>query len=250
MLTKLNYQDLETISLLGCGLLFILLERCLPKNRSLDVRGQFKLDVTAFIFLVISVNFSRWVASEFYETLAFKKGLLSLSGLPFIFQLMAAHLLSDFVLYWIHRGMHSNKLLWRTHEFHHSIDSLYWFSGFRTSFLHTCLYAFPQVLIGFYFFDFTSFELGIAFSLGVFFNIFIHSNIILPEWLPLHWIFVTPDFHHPHHSQLGTQNKNFANVFTIWDRLFGTYVPPKKIRKDFKYGLKEKSSLIRMMIGL
>jgi sterol desaturase/sphingolipid hydroxylase (fatty acid hydroxylase superfamily) len=49
---------------------------------------------------------------------------------------------------------------------------------------------------------------------------------------------------------MGTQSKNFGNIFSFWDRLFGSYVNPEKMRSGHKYGLKEKPSNWRMMIGL
>lgn len=249
---NLRYQDYETIGLVLFAFMFMMIERLYPKNPDLDIKSHLKIDIAAFVLLVAGVNISRHAAALFFEAVNFNSlGILEFTfSWPFFVKLILAQLIADFLLYWLHRGMHSNSFLWRTHQFHHSAESLYWFSGFRTSFMHAFLYAFPQVLVGFFLFKFTPVELGIGFSLGVLSNNFTHSNLKLPSWIPLHWIVVTPDFHHPHHSQMGTQNKNFGNVFSIWDRLFGTYVAPQKIRPDFKYGLKEKPSYLRMMIGL
>lgn len=249
---SLTYQDIETVGLVIFSLVFALLERLWPKHADLAVRDQLKADLLAMLVLVVGVNLSRLFVSTVlnrFDVAAYT--LIDASGeWPFIFRLIGAHLLSDFCLYWIHRSMHANANLWRTHQWHHSAEKLYWFSGFRTSLTHAFLYAIPQVFVGFYLFKFTALEAGIGFTVGIVSNLFTHSNLQLPSWLPLHWVLVTPDFHHPHHSQLGTQNKNFGNVFSIWDRLFGTYVDPALIRKDFKYGLKEKPSDLRMMIGL
>jgi sterol desaturase/sphingolipid hydroxylase (fatty acid hydroxylase superfamily) len=250
MVKNLNYQDIETIALIMFSLVFIVLEAFFPKHKDLEKRLYLKPDLAAFILLVAGVNISRVAAVEVYTFLALPKNLLHASSWPFVLKLLTGHLISDFCLYWIHRAMHSQAFLWRTHQFHHSVEVLYWFSGFRTSFMHLLIYAFPQILVGFYFFDFTPLEAGIAFSFGVISNLFTHSNLKLPQWLSLHYILVTPDFHHPHHSQMGTRNKNFGNVFTIWDKIFGTYVDPSQIRSDFKYGLKEKPPQWRMMIGL
>jgi sterol desaturase/sphingolipid hydroxylase (fatty acid hydroxylase superfamily) len=252
MLENLKYQDIETFALITFALMFVCLERLWPKHQNLDIKSHLKLDLMAFVLLILGVNFSRFFVSYLYDHAGLKSlGLIvSTVSWPFILKMCLAQLIADFFLYWIHRGMHNWDILWRTHQFHHSAESLYWFSGFRTSFMHGLIYAFPQVLVGFYLFQFTPLELGLGFSFGVFSNLFTHSNLRVPRWLPLHWVFVTPDFHHPHHSQMGTQNKNFGNIFTIWDRLFGSYVDPKKIRADFKYGLKEKPRVWRMMLGL
>ena len=54
-----------------------------------------------------------------------------------------------------------------------------------------------------------------------------HADVALPrrfDWA-LRWLIVTPDVHRTHHSiQQREGNSNFGQVFTIWDRLFGTYV--------------------------
>lgn len=249
---ELRYQDIETIALVLFALVFVVTEKLRPKHKDLDVKSHLKTDVMAFLLLIVAVNISRPVANLFFEAVNFKSlGIIAATlSWPFLIKIVLAHLISDFCLYWIHRWMHKGGFLWRTHQFHHSAEALYWFSGFRTSFMHAFIYAFPQVLVGHFLFQFTNLELGLGFSLGVISNLFTHSNIQLPKWLPLHLVFVTPDFHHPHHSQMGTQNKNFGNVFSIWDRLFGTYVDPARIRADFKYGLKEKPKTWRMMLGL
>lgn len=248
----MKYQDIETVLLIVFASIFFWMEKKWPKNSPLDVKTHLKDDILAFVILALGVNISREIAHLFYQYIGLKNyvSLEKFLTVPFIFKLFFLHLVSDFCLYWIHRGMHKWDFLWRTHQWHHSAESLYWFSGFRTSFMHAFLYAFPQIFAGFCLFDMGPLELGIGFGLGALANLFTHANILIPGWLPLHYVLVTPDYHHPHHSQMGTQNKNFGNVFTIWDRVFGTYVDPTKIKKDFKYGLKEKPAKWRMMIGL
>lgn len=252
MLDNLRYEDIETAALIIFLTIFILVEKFWPKNRNLDIKSVVKWDILCFFVLVASVNISRLVVTQIYNGMNIKSlGVMEATAqLPFLVRMLMAFLISDLWLYWLHRGMHNNAFLWRTHQLHHTPETMYAFAGFRTSFMHALLYAFPQVLVAFYLFQFTQLELGIAFGLGVLSNLFTHSNISVPKWLPLHHIFVTPEFHHPHHSQLGTQNKNFGNVFTIWDRMFGSYVDPSKIRSDFKYGLKEKAHKWRSLIGL
>jgi len=72
----------------------------------------------------------------------------------------------------------------------------------------------------------------------VFFTYFTHANISLPIWIdkPLSYIFITPNVHKfHHHFERPWTDTNFGNIFSIWDRLFGTFVydDPKKIH----YGL-------------
>ncbi len=56
--------------------------------------------------------------------------------------------------------------------------------------------------------------------------LFGHANLRTPGWLDraLSLVLVTPRFHHVHHAAGETDyNNNLGIVFTVWDRLFGTY---------------------------
>ena len=61
---------------------------------------------------------------------------------------------------------------------------------------------------------------------------FTHANISLPKKIDyyLSFIIVSPDMHKIHHHyKLPYTDSNYGNVFSIWDRLFGTY---KKFDRD------------------
>ena len=65
----------------------------------------------------------------------------------------------------------------------------------------------------------------IAFGVGA----VSHGNIAVPAALDraIGWFVVTPAFHRMHHSVKQPEtDSNFADVFSIWDRLCGTYTPP------------------------
>jgi sterol desaturase/sphingolipid hydroxylase (fatty acid hydroxylase superfamily) len=67
---------------------------------------------------------------------------------------------------------------------------------------------------------------------------FTHANINLPKWLDrgLSFIFVSPNMHKVHHHwKQPYTDSNYGAVFSIWDRLLGTF---KKLEtKDIRYGL-------------
>ena len=74
--------------------------------------------------------------------------------------------------------------------------------------------------------------------LSVLFTYFTHANISLPKKVDkaLSFVFVTPNMHKfHHHYQMPWTDKNFGNMFSFWDRLFGTFVCAD-ISK-IKYGL-------------
>ena len=60
----------------------------------------------------------------------------------------------------------------------------------------------------------------------------------MPEWVdkPLRYIIVTPNMHRIHHHYVRPQtDSNYSNIFSVWDRLFGTY--NNTPMKDIRYGL-------------
>jgi len=70
-----------------------------------------------------------------------------------------------------------------------------------------------------------------------------HANLRLPERIdrPLRWLFVTPNMHCLHHSSYQPEtDSNYGQVFSIWDRMFGTYSAAPKAGYDaMEIGLKE-----------
>lgn len=75
-------------------------------------------------------------------------------------------------------------------------------------------------------------------TLSVVLSQFNHANIGLPKALDkaLSWVIVTPDMHHVHHHyMLPYTDSNYGNIFSVWDRLFGTYMDLD--RKKLVYGV-------------
>jgi ornithine lipid hydroxylase len=134
---------------------------------------------------------------------------------------------ADFMRYWLHRWSHETPLLWRLHAVHHSSVRLYWLNTSRfhpiEKTLQFMLDSLPFILmgvdphvIGFWF---------VLYSVNGFFQ---HSNIRLC-FGQLSGIFSTAELHRWHHSQIPAEsNSNYANVFILWDRLFGTYYRPAR----------------------
>ena len=64
-------------------------------------------------------------------------------------------------------------------------------------------------------------------SLSLLATQFTHANIRLPRKVDraLSWVLVSPDMHKVHHHYvLPYTDSNYGNIFSIWDRLFGTYM--------------------------
>ena len=146
---------------------------------------------------------------------------------PIAAQVLLLIISADFMRYWLHRLSHQTPFLWRLHAVHHSTDRLYWLNTGRfhpiEKTLQFMLDSLPFILmgvdphvIGFWF---------VLYSVNGFFQ---HSNIQL-RFAFLSGIFSTAELHRWHHSQNPDEsNANYANVFILWDRLFGTYYRPAR----------------------
>ena len=55
---------------------------------------------------------------------------------------------------------------------------------------------------------------------------FNHSNMNLPRWVDrtIGYLIVTPRMHRVHHhEEVPYTDANYGNIFSFWDRIFGTY---------------------------
>ena len=135
------------------------------------------------------------------------------------------YLAADFGSYWMHRLMHTRHL-WRVHRWHHAPEQLYWLSGVRATISQQILFNLPgiaalPILSG------GPDWIGVLVIVeGVIRNDWMHMNV---SWRS-HWlerVLVTPRYHHIHHStDAELHDGNYGSLFSIWDRLFGTYIDP------------------------
>lgn len=152
-------------------------------------------------------------------------GILNKPWLPFLVRCVVAILALDLVRYTTHRLSHAVGPLWRVHQVHHSDPDFDISTALRVHpievvltqgayLLAVAVLAPPVVAV-------LIAELGSVLQ-----SFFSHANASLPCWVdkPLRAVFVTPDMHRIHHSEVvGEQFKNLSDVFPWWDRLFGTY---------------------------
>jgi sterol desaturase/sphingolipid hydroxylase (fatty acid hydroxylase superfamily) len=247
-------QDFEIASFFLLVLCFELGERLRPA-RSIDRLAGLRLDVLSFALAVLMNRLCTHSVQAFFERFApsfAREGLHELQALPGACKIVLALVLVDFMLYWIHRAQHTYELLWRTHAWHHSIEQLYWFSGFRTSFLHSFLYNIPQAAVPMLVFNLSPLQTGIAYSIGLFVQFWEHTNVRV-DLGPLRRVVMTPKYHRVHHSAVEPRGKNLAPIFPVWDLLFGTYVDPRSIPEGFPLGLGEPietRKLPRMVLGV
>lgn len=131
-------------------------------------------------------------------------------------------LLWDLCYYWEHRVAHRVSLFWGGHSVHHQSETYNLSVALRqssTSFIWGFPFYLPLALIGF-----DPVQVLVVGGFNLLYQFWIHTEHIdkLPRWLE--WVLNTPSHHRVHHGRDPKYlDKNFAGVFIIWDRLFGTF---------------------------
>ena len=131
-------------------------------------------------------------------------------------------LIGAYLPHWLE---HKIKPLWMIHLVHHSDHHVDTTTANRHHPLES-LIRFTFTLIGVLI---TGANIGIVMlyqSISLISTQFNHANIKLPKRVDLFlsYFFVSPDMHKTHHHyRLPFTDSNFGNIFSIWDRLFGTY---------------------------
>jgi sterol desaturase/sphingolipid hydroxylase (fatty acid hydroxylase superfamily) len=161
-----------------------------------------------------------------------------LSELPLWIQAAIFLILSDFMLYWLHRMYHGGGF-WKYHAIHHSSEDLEWISAARfhpvNLFLGTVAVDVILLMAGI--------SPNIMLWVGpftTFHSAFVHANL---KWTlgPFKYVLASPVFHRWHHTSLEEGgNTNFAGTFPVWDILFGTFRMPEGELPD-NYGVHDQA---------
>ena len=179
-------------------------------------------------------------------------GLFNAYRAPPIVALIGAILALDLAWYVTHVSMHKIPVLWRFHAVHHSdpmVDVTTTVrqhpgeSMIRYAFLATFAFACGASPAAF-----TAYRIWSALH-----GQFEHANLKLPQWLDttIALVFASPNMHKIHHSRdQRFTDRNYTNIFSIWDRLGLTFIP-SKYGCEIDYGLEgEDTSFRQSTLGL
>lgn len=177
------------------------------------------------------------MASDFVAENQF--GLLYLINMPLWAQVVVGIFLLDLIgAYFIHWTEHKVKWMWKFHLIHHTDTNVDVTTGLRHHPGETVFrigFTILAVIV-------VGAPIGIVMlyqSLSVLFAHITHANIHMPRKLDhiLSYVLVTPNMHkvHHHYTQPFTDT-NYGNIFSIWDRLFGTYAYVADTR-TLRYGI-------------
>jgi len=150
---------------------------------------------------------------------------------------IVAFVLDDFVYYWSHRFAHTVRWFWADHIVHHSSQHYNLTTALRQPWLNPFTLKFlwlgsALILLGFH-------PAMIAFvgSLNLIYQFWIHTEAIhkMPRWFEA--VMNTPSHHRVHHATNPLYlDRNYAGVFIVWDKMFGTFQPELEAEKC-RYGI-------------
>lgn len=128
----------------------------------------------------------------------------------------------DFAGYWVHRIQHTYNFFWNNHLVHHSSEEFNLACALRQSIsgfvrLFT-VFLLPAALLGV-----PASVIAVVAPLHLFAQFWYHTRHINKMGL-LEKIIVTPSHHRVHHAiNPEYLDKNFSQIFIVWDKLFGTF---------------------------
>ena len=151
--------------------------------------------------------------------------------------LVGVMLLDFFGAYLAHYVEHKVKPLWMVHLVHHSDHKVDTTTANRHHPIESVV-RFAFTLLGVFIVGVPVAYIMIYQALSLIFTQFTHANVKLNKRVDklLSYVIISPDMHKIHHHYvLPYTDSNYGNIFSIWDRLFGTYMYMN--REDIVYGV-------------
>ena len=233
----------DTRVLLGSLLVILIAESLWPLHpeRSFAARarhfsGNFVMWITVIVTLSLLVGNATQRAG--LVTAQAGVGLFNLFGLPFWLKAILGFLILDFGDFLFHRLSHNVRWMWLLHAVHHSDTEVDTSTILRNHPIHFLVILACKIII--------------VVAFGVPLVVMILRDIV---WLPLATLhhaairvpahvdrflrrfLVTPSMHRLHHSPNAMYtNCNYGSVFSLWDRLYGSYRDPETVPTQ-PYGL-------------
>jgi sterol desaturase/sphingolipid hydroxylase (fatty acid hydroxylase superfamily) len=262
METLLNY--FETIPsthrsalLIGGITLFWILEGMLPLFNFKYKKWKHALPNLFFTLTTVIINFTLAGLLIFTSFWVKENNFGIINWLPemplWLYALLGVLFLDFFGAYLAHYVEHKVKPLWMVHLVHHSDHNVDTTTANRHHPIESII-RFAFTLAGVFI---VGTPIAIVFlyqSMSLVATQFTHANIKMSKRVDklISYVFISPDMHKIHHHyKLPYTDSNYGNIFSIWDRLFGTYMYMN--REDIVYGVdtfpneEENGSLIHLL---
>jgi len=179
--------------------------------------------VTNYVTLALFIGITFVIGAAYLAAFFFIYETYRVWTVPItVWSIVLAIVLADFIYYWEHRFMHRVGIGWATHTVHHSspyfnISVAYRFGpldGIVPFFFHA-----PLLLIGFH--PFLVFFAEVVVQV---YQTLLHTETVGKLPRPVEAVMNTPSHHRVHHgSNPAYLDKNYAGIFIVWDRMFGTF---------------------------
>jgi sterol desaturase/sphingolipid hydroxylase (fatty acid hydroxylase superfamily) len=220
----------RSLILVGGLTFFWLIESAVPLFRFNYKKWRHALPNLFFTGTTIIINFALaflllnaadWVTANKFGVLHWIPGL-PLWG----FALLGLMLLDLIGAYLAHYTEHRIKILWMVHLVHHSDHKVDTTTANRHHPLESII-RFVFTLVGVVV---VGAPIGLVMlyqSMSWVLSQFNHANLRLPKNIDrlMSYFLVSPDMHKVHHHyRLPYTDANYGNIFSVWDRLFGTYM--------------------------
>ncbi len=208
--------------------LFWLIESAIPlfsfrynkwKHAGINIFFTLTTVIVNFAMAFILVKSSDWAVANGF-------GLIQWVAMPLWLYALVGLLLLDLISAWlIHYIEHRVKWMWMFHLIHHTDQTVDTTTANRHhpgESVFRFVFTTAAVLI-------IGAPMWMVFlyqTLSVVLTQFNHANIQMPDWLDdaLVWVICTPNMHRVHHHyRMPYTDTNFGNIFSVWDRLFGTF---------------------------
>lgn len=201
-------------------LAFELLRQLFKKTLTKNILGD---TVTNFITLGMFIGINVMLAGLYVGVFYFFYEYLSITQLPInIWTIIACIVLADIAYYWEHRAMHRFGIGWATHTVHHSSPHFNISVAYRFGPLDGVIPVFfhiPLAMLGFH-----PFLILFAEMMVQLYQTALHTETINKLPKPIETLMNTPSHHRVHHgSNPQYIDKNYAGIFIIWDKMFGTF---------------------------
>jgi len=194
-------------------------------NRSFDTVSSLSSGITNIVKDVLGIAIIIVSYQWMYNHIA----IFDISAYWWVF--VVAFILEDFSGYWAHRWEHKINIFWNRHIIHHSSEEFNLACALRQN---------VSAIVGVFFFLYIPMALigvppkviAIVAPIQLFAQFWYHTRLIDKMGF-LEKILVTPSHHRVHHAINDEYiDKNFAQIFIVWDKWFGTFqeeledVPP------------------------
>ena len=184
---------------------------CLSTGVLSETSRVYTLGFTSAAYLFVYQHFSIFKMYELSQELKWVFWVILIFGV-------------DLAYYLFHRAAHRINFGWAGHIAHHSSQEYNLAVALRQSSFQTFfsfLFYLPLAWLGF-----PPEWTASVFSLNLVYQFWIHTREIkkLPKWVEA--IMNTPSHHRVHHGiNIEYIDKNYAGIFIIWDKIFGTFEP-------------------------